>query len=130
VAVHVTCLVLQLLLQAIGGVGFAAQGRTADGRADQGEVDPRLPELRPDLLVLDLIQTPGVPADLPPFGVPALLSRDRPDRIDRIVIQNQAERERVVGVEQQRELLVPAQVIEKSIGQGSEVGIEVLGVLF
>jgi hypothetical protein len=63
-------------------------------------VDPRLPELRPDLLVLDLVEAPGVWADLPSGRVPTLIGRNVTDRIDGSMIEDQPEREGVVGVDQ------------------------------
>ena len=49
---------------------------------------------------------------------------------DRVVVQNQAERKGVIGVQQEREPLVSAHVVEGGVGQGLDVGVELWSVLF
>ena len=74
VAVGIDHLVLELPLEAGPGVGLRPQLRTALCRAHQGEVDPRLVELRPDLLVLDLVEAPDVATHVPSPVAPALVA--------------------------------------------------------
>ena len=75
-------------------------------------MDPRLLELRPDLLVLDLVEAPDVAAHVPSPVGPTLVAGNVLDRLDWVVIEDQAKRERVVRVDQQGQLLVAAHGVE------------------
>ena len=88
VRMHVARLVLQLLFDPVSLKGFVSQLRTADRRTDQSEVDSRLGELRPDLLVLDLVQAERHRSDAPPLCVPALCGGDVLNGLDGVVIED------------------------------------------
>ncbi len=122
--VHVGGLPGELLFEARRGVGLVAQRRATHRGADEREVDPRFGTLRPDLLVLDLVEAPRVRPNTPAHGVPALVAGNVLNRRQRVVVEDQLDREGVVGVDQQRQLLVPRELIEWRRGELTEVRLE------
>ena len=98
VRVHVLRLRGQLFVQAFAHVSLGAQRRAADGRAHEREMDARLGELRPDLVVFDLIQAPSGAGERPPDVFPTLVLGDVTDRRDRAMVEDEPQRERVVRV--------------------------------
>ena len=112
ISVDVVGLTGQLFFELIGPVGLIAKRRAAHGRTDECEVDSRLGELGADLLVFDLVETPFVSPHIPADGVPAIAGGNILDRVDRIVVEDQRQSERVVGVDEERQSLVASELVE------------------
>ena len=101
---EVAGLVFELRDESISRIGLAPELRTAARGADEGVVNPGLSEFGPDPFVLQLVQADDAARQVPALGFPAFPGRDIPDRVDARMIENELQRERIVGVEQQGEL--------------------------
>jgi hypothetical protein len=105
---------VELRLERLGAVRLRRERRTADRRAVDREVNARLLELAPQDLVLDVVErhlaAGRPPAHRRPHAVdlPDAVARleRQPRCANRIVIDDRAERERVVGVDPEREPLL------------------------
>ena len=80
--------------------------------------------------MLDLVQAQDQGPDLPAPGVPAVGLWDVPDRREgRSLIEDQAQSECIVGVDQKRQLLVSRKWVEIDAAELLDVEVQVLWVL-
>ncbi len=114
---HEAGLRIKLLVQSISGVRVVTERGTADRCADERKVNARFAKVGSNPFMLDLVQAHSLATDVPSPSIPPLIGGDVLDRLHRVVVENQAEREGVVSVDEKRQTFASPHVSQRGIGQ-------------